>query len=696
MAFVPPTITIIPERGNYDLELVAPSTSGAPYIVQAKPSASSTYRFLGSDAQFNISSKIGNDSGHFVWGRTGFEKNGQNFELYRGQTGRFLLTGSLTNPEGKLNNNEFIDLDEKLEVIEYVDQGSSETTHKLVERNPVPSKRTLVLCFDGTSNQFGKRNTNVVKFVELLKKTDPGRQMVYYQVTSNLGVIVQLVLDKFLKTGVGTYSPPGMLTTLGLKIAEKADEMAAWYLYQQVIDGYKFLMQSYRNGDSISIFGFSRGAFTARALAGMLHCVGLLPRHNAEHIPFAYEIYKNAGDYYDKPPPSPANTDTDEVVNEGTPLIAKPKAETPTTGSRPQDVNPEDFKKTFCIPVTIDFVGVWDTVASVGSLYPRTLPWIGYNPSITVFRHALALDERRGNFIPSVWDHRYTHGSQSSLEVWFRGEHTDIGGSDAPHDPNDSNGKSHSVLSALSRTALKCAKVLGFGSGPATDTKPDENRLLSNITLRWMVRQCLERDTGIVFDHTAMETYRKNGVLERSVRDYMSGHYLERMEASAMLDIADNARKIRDSIGRSVLWNTLEAMPIAKPTSKHVSEPNSNQAIKPEYTRWPNLKKGRSVYTRGFSVMLHNSVVEYMTSEEGKGYRPRATWHGDDSWMPAEDSYKGDGAIPDEVRVKLGMPKQAKQNGFTFDEAAYGNDNGFTQSGFAPYEPSASPEVNQS
>ncbi|KAF8596212.1 hypothetical protein BDV93DRAFT_406835, partial [Ceratobasidium sp. AG-I] len=91
--------------------------------------------------------------------------------------------------------------------------------------------RTLVLCFDGTSNHFSNKNTNVVKLMELLKKTDPSRQMVRY-------IITQYSLRS-------TLNP--------------ADEGLAWYLYQHVV------------GDRISIFGFSRGAFTARALAGMVH-----------------------------------------------------------------------------------------------------------------------------------------------------------------------------------------------------------------------------------------------------------------------------------------------------------------------------------------------------------------------------------------------------------------------------------------
>ena len=101
-----------------------------------------------------------------------------------------------------------------------------------------------------------------------------------------------------------------------------------------------------------------------------------------------------------------------------------------------------------------------------------------------------------------------------------------------------------------------------------------------------MVRQCLQNNRDIVFDHTAMETYRKNGVLERSVRDYMNGLYSERMEASAALDKVDVTHNTRDSIGWSALWNFLEIMPVAKPTSKHMSESNNNQGVKPGYTRW--------------------------------------------------------------------------------------------------------------
>ena len=132
-----------------------------------------------------------------------------------------------------------------------------------------------------------------------------------------------------------------------------------------------------RVGDQICIFGFSRGAFTARALAGMLQKVGLLPQSNSEQLPFAYAMYAR----------------DDE---EGLKLSMQ-------------------FKRTFSVDVKIQFLGVWyvippidqfsasclfrDTVQSVG-LIPKHLPFSGSNNAIVHFRHALSLDEHRVKFIP--------------------------------------------------------------------------------------------------------------------------------------------------------------------------------------------------------------------------------------------------------------------------------------------------------
>ena len=154
----------------------------------------------------------------------------------------------------------------------------------------------------------------------MLKKDCEDEQLCYYQ------------------TGIGTYEPPGIWAGLTMWIAKLADEAVAWYatsLYSaftvdsvgcryldaHVMGGYAFLMDNYRCGDKISIFGFSRGAYTARALAGMLTKVGLLPKYNVEQVPFAWKFYQS--------------TDKASMIEA------------------------EGFKKTFSRSVEIDFLGVW-------------------------------------------------------------------------------------------------------------------------------------------------------------------------------------------------------------------------------------------------------------------------------------------------------------------------------------------------
>ncbi|KAH9081489.1 hypothetical protein EDB83DRAFT_2669902 [Lactarius deliciosus] len=115
--------------------------------------------------------------------------------------------------------------------------------------------RTLILCFDGTSDKYDKDNTNVVKLYSLFNKDHVDQQLCYYQ------------------AGIGTYTAPGFISSIGKLVAKTLDKAFAWYLYQHILDGYRFLMLNYNAGDRVCLFGFSRGAYTARALAGMLHKV---------------------------------------------------------------------------------------------------------------------------------------------------------------------------------------------------------------------------------------------------------------------------------------------------------------------------------------------------------------------------------------------------------------------------------------
>jgi len=227
--------------------------------------------------------------------------------------------------------------------------------------------RNLILCLDGTSNQYSATNTNVIKLYAMLDRAR-NDQLSYYQ------------------PGIGTIPPPGVWGRFKSWFVTRLDLAIAWLLSQHVTDAYRFLMRYYQDGDSVFIFGFSRGAYTARAVAGMLYKVGLLTQGNEELIPFAWDIFKR---------------EDDRTLADG-------------------------FRKTFCRPVQVHFLGLWDTVSSVGWAWaPKHFQFTQNNPGVNIVRHAVALDERRAYFVQNLW------GNQPPTDigqVWFPGVHCDIGG----------------------------------------------------------------------------------------------------------------------------------------------------------------------------------------------------------------------------------------------------------------------------
>ncbi|KAF9645435.1 hypothetical protein BDM02DRAFT_3101283 [Thelephora ganbajun] len=309
-------------------------------------------------------------------------------------------------------------------------------------------QRTLVLCFDGTGDSFDQDNSNVVQFLAMLKKDDPTKQLVYYQ------------------AGIGTYTSNVLKTPIVENVSKLLDEMIAWNLAEHIKDGYLFLMQNYRVGDQICIFGFSRGAFTARALAGMLQKVGLLPPCNLEQLPFAYAMY--------------ARDDED-----GLKLSMQ-------------------FKRTFSVDVRIKFLGVWDTVQSVG-LIPKHLPFSGSNNAILYFRHALALDERRVKFFPSFCTGGKPKQERTDTQV---SEHSKATSDSSHHkiERRQRSGKSYEYelhVNAMTGPETNVEEV--FFAGAHCDVGGGsvvngQRHSLARIPLRWMIRECFKVNSGIVFD----------------------------------------------------------------------------------------------------------------------------------------------------------------------------------------------------
>ncbi|KAG8923503.1 hypothetical protein FRC00_006176 [Tulasnella sp. 408] len=312
----------------------------------------------------------------------------------------------------------------------------------------------------------------------------------------------------------GTYVGPAAAWSPTLKkIAETIDFAVAWYLdthvpstLEQIMGGYRFLMDNYRKGDRICIFGFSRGAYTARCLAGMLHKVGLLPKSNEEQVSFAYAKY----------------------------IDTTPKGRIRAAG----------FKAAFSTPVDIEFMGVWDTVSSVG-IKGRHLPFTSSNTIIRTFRHALSLDERRAKFQPNPW-HNPTNTKEAAkndpecgtavydekgltrletAQKWFEdvlGGGTTTNGKvkgkkvkTAAEIPQQSQGPGgarpmadeddvEDVYWNGKETSVKevwfsgCHTDVGGGS-----VKNDTTNRLANISLCWMLNEIVKADANILFKEGA-------------------------------------------------------------------------------------------------------------------------------------------------------------------------------------------------
>ncbi|MFF0082433.1 DUF2235 domain-containing protein [Streptomyces canus] len=241
--------------------------------------------------------------------------------------------------------------------------------------------KRLVICCDGTWNLADQPSkTNVAKVALAVRRRSAVgmEQRVYYH------------------SGVGTNRRErlrGAAFGVGLS--------------RNVLDAYRFLIHTYEPGDTLYLFGFSRGAFTARSLAGLVHNCGILRPEQAYRIDEAWALYRSRVD-------------------------------------KPTSVAATLFRGAYAYETEIRFVGVWDTVGSLGIPVPAP----GFlQPLVDRFNHrwafhdttlsksvngafqALAVDEERSAFPPTLWrqDEDAAEG-QELRQVWFSGVHTAVGG----------------------------------------------------------------------------------------------------------------------------------------------------------------------------------------------------------------------------------------------------------------------------
>lgn len=248
--------------------------------------------------------------------------------------------------------------------------------------------KRIAIFLDGTWNTLNN-NTNVWRLKSLCAPDEPG-QLIYYS------------------QGVGT------------RFGEKARGGVEGYgLDNEIIDAYMWLVQVFETGDDILLLGFSRGAYAARSLSGLISKCGILKPGSPLSIEQLYARYRRR---------------TDKTIRQ---LLAG--------GPSSYSVLEERWVADYCIPTNIKFVGVWDTVGSVGN------PLAGLRRNVTRYRfldthlyldnefafHALALDEHRKQFEPTFWTRTIDNNAaqdaspRTLLQVeqrWFVGAHANVGG----------------------------------------------------------------------------------------------------------------------------------------------------------------------------------------------------------------------------------------------------------------------------
>lgn len=248
--------------------------------------------------------------------------------------------------------------------------------------------KRLVVCSDGTWNTPDQEDrgtlspTNVVRTARAVAPTAPDGtcQVVFYD------------------QGVGTAR--GLERITGGAFGKG--------LYRNVQDAYRFLVNNYDEGDEIWLFGFSRGAYTARSCAGLIRNAGLLRKIHAHKFPEAEALYRHR----DKAPDSEAA---------------------------------RAFRAEYSHQPRVHFIGVWDTVGALG-IPIAGLHWFRRKKfnfhdvqlSSTVHNafHALAIDERRTPFRPAIWETR-PGADQRVEQTWFAGVHSNVGGGYQDHDLAD-------------------------------------------------------------------------------------------------------------------------------------------------------------------------------------------------------------------------------------------------------------------
>ena len=280
--------------------------------------------------------------------------------------------------------------------------------------------KRLVFCFDGTWNKLASPlPTNVVVIAESVFPSASGdvSQVIHYD------------------DGVGTGGDDWKWK----QVFERwSGGLFGAGLLDNIREAYRFIIFNYQPGDQIYVFGFSRGAYTARSFVGLLSAASIIDRRDASQIDRAVELYRNR-----------LNTDREHReqrwrfrADHATCIVVSDEEDEWRAQNCPGHV-------LGALPrLTVSYLGVWDTVGAMG--LPASLPWAKkfnarhrfHDPELPRFveagRHAVAIDERRRSFPVTRWDNVLERNQEKGFdwtrpdapiqEQWFPGSHGSVGG----------------------------------------------------------------------------------------------------------------------------------------------------------------------------------------------------------------------------------------------------------------------------
>jgi uncharacterized protein (DUF2235 family) len=268
--------------------------------------------------------------------------------------------------------------------------------------------KVIAVFADGTGNSAAKLfKTNVWRLYDALDTSDPGnsgntRQIAYYH------------------DGVGTSSFKPLAIVGGA---------FGWGLKRNVLDLYTFICRNYEANDQICAFGFSRGAFTVRLLAGLVAGQGLVENTSESDLKtYARDAYRQFRRRFKQ---TGSLVELLRNIRDGLITLWR-RLTRKRTYAEQRRAHPNHMPH-------VEFLGVWDTVAAYGMpiaeitrgiddwIWPLSMPNYQLSEKVKRARHALALDDERDTFHPLIWDES-NETTERIQQVWFAGMHSDVGG----------------------------------------------------------------------------------------------------------------------------------------------------------------------------------------------------------------------------------------------------------------------------